>query len=99
MINLDERSLWWSEQDKLARVLSNKTPDEINELLEMYNYIFVLKYNKVTPLQRIVKVLTLTLIPFLLLTGCVKWVLTGDRFLDGWLQKIGFREWAKKWMF
>jgi hypothetical protein len=90
MIFTDERDIWFSDQDELASKLANKSHEDIFNILEDYKSILVVSGSpRYTATQRLIQLLSAPLIPFLILLMGVKWVLTGDKYLDSWLKRIG----------
>ena len=90
MINTDERNLWFSEQDDLACLLADKSQEEIFEILEDYKSILVKsRRSRYTAIQRSIQILTLPLVPILFLIMFIKWIFTGDKYLDSWFRKVG----------
>ena len=58
--------------------------------LHKYKSILVISGEpRYTAPQRLIQLLTAPLIPFLLIAMGVKYVITGDKYLDSWLMKIG----------
>lgn len=87
MIFTDEKEMWYSETEKLAEKLSNKTQREIQEILDESDVIALRsidrpKDNKI--LNRFVFILLF--VPLLLLSA-IKWIFTGDKYLDSWFKK------------
>jgi hypothetical protein len=90
MIFSDERNIWFSEQEDLAGRLANKSEDDIFEILEEYKSILVKKgKTRYTGMQRLIQILTIPLMPVLVILMFVKWVCTGDKYLDSWLRRLG----------
>jgi len=90
MIFSDERTLWADEQNELAILLANKSQDEVGEILEGYSKLLIKSSGrKERRLQRLVQLCTAPLLPILFLLMPIKWLLTGDKYLDSWLCKIG----------
>ena len=90
MIFTDERHIWDSDQEQLAKLLANKSYDEVYDELYRYKSIHVLCGEpRYTAPQRLIQLLTAPLIPFLFIVMGVKYVITGDKYLDAWLIKIG----------
>ena len=85
----DERTLWADDQDKLSVLLENKSRDAINDLLEDYKYLLVKdnKQDKSAKL-RVIQILTLPVIPLLIVLMPIKWILTGDKYLDSWMKWV-----------
>tara|TARA_R110000787_G_scaffold264649_1_gene370568 strand:- start:329 stop:634 length:306 start_codon:yes stop_codon:yes gene_type:complete len=90
MIFSDEKELWASEQETLAYLLANKSQSDIFDILNDYKSILVkVGKPKYTAAQRLIQILTVPLMPILLILMFVKWVLTGDKYLNSWLNRIG----------
>ena len=90
MIFSDEKELWFSEQDTLAHLLANKSHEEVFEVLDNYKSILVkVGKTKYTAAQRLIQILTIPLMPILVILMFVKWVFTGDKYLNSWLNRIG----------
>ncbi len=90
MIFTDERHIWHTEQEQLANSLANKSYDDVYNELENYRSILVFKGEpKYTAPQRLMQLLTVPLIPVLFVVMGVKYVITGDKYLDSWLRRIG----------
>ena len=90
MIFSDEKELWFSEQDTLAYLLANKSQEEVFETLDNYKSILVkVDKTKYTAAQRLIQILTIPLMPILVIMMFVKWVFTGDKYLNSWLNRIG----------
>lgn len=90
MIFSDERNIWNSEQEDLAELLANKNQDEIFDILDGYKSLLVkVGEPRYTTAQRLIQLLTIPLIPCLFLLMGVKYIITGDKYLDSWLCKIG----------
>ena len=90
MIFSDEKDLWFSEQDTLAHLLANKSQSDVFDILNDYKSILVkVGKPKYTASQRLIQVLTIPLMPILVILMFVKWVLTGDKYLNSWLNRIG----------
>lgn len=77
----DERQLWCSEVEDLARKLANKTEREVYEILQYEDIIELRSCDrpKTTILGRI-------LFPFVVITFLVvmpiKWIITGNSYFD-----------------
>ena len=90
MIFTHERHIWHAEQEDLAELLANKNHDEVYAILHKYKSILVVSGEpRYTALQRLIQLITVPLIPVLFVVMGVKYVLTGDKYLDSWLRKIG----------
>jgi len=90
MIFTDERHIWNSEQEDLAELLANKSYDEVYDILHKYKSILVVSGEpRYTAPQRLIQLITAPLIPVLFVVMGVKYVITGDKYLDSWLRKIG----------
>ena len=90
MIFTDERAIWNSEQEQLAELLTNKSYDEVYDELHKYKSVLVVSGEpRYTAPQRLIQLLTAPLIPFLVIIMGIKYVVTGDKYLDSWLRKIG----------
>ena len=90
MIFTDERHIWDLEQDNLAELLANKSYHEVYDELHKYKSILVVSGEpRYTAPQRLIQLLTTPLLPVLFVAMGVKYVITGDKYLDSWLRKIG----------
>ena len=90
MIFTDERNIWHSEQEDLANFLANKSFDEVYDDLNNYKSILVFSGEpRYTAPQRLMQLITAPLIPVLFVVMGIKYVITGDKYLDSWLRKIG----------
>ena len=90
MIFSDERNIWNSEQEDLAELLANKSRDDVYDELHKYKSILVVSGDtRYTAVQRAVQLLTAPLLPLLFILMGVKWIMTGDKYLDSWLCKVG----------
>lgn len=90
MIFSDERYIWSSEQEQLAELLANKSYDQVYDELHKYKSILVVSGEpRYTAPQRLIQLLTAPLIPVLFVVMGIKYVLTGDKYLDSWLRRIG----------
>ena len=90
MIFTDERVIFYSEKEHLAELLANKSFDEVCDELENYKAVLVnAGESRYTAPQRLVQLLTAPLIPVLFVVMGFKYVVTGDKYLDSWLRKIG----------
>ena len=98
MIFSDERMIYCDEQDQLSVELENKSRDEIYDILEGYSKILVedVDFNY-TALQRVIKLLCYFLVPLLFVVSLIKWVATGDRYIDSWVKRIGLTKLFKKY--
>ena len=86
----NRKTIYMQEQEYLADLLANKSRHEIYNILEEYDSIVLPILNqKYTPMQRAVQVLTIPTIPFLFILMGIKWIVTGDKYLNSWLCKIG----------
>ena len=90
MIFTDERAIFYSETEHLAELLANKNFDEVYDELENYKAVLVNAGEpRYSAPQRLVQLLTVPLIPVLFVVMGFKYVITGDKYLDSWLRKIG----------
>jgi len=90
MIFTDERNIWHSEQENLAELLANKNYDEVYDELQKYKSILVMSGgSRYTAPQRMIQLITAPLIPVLFVVMGVKYVITGDKYLDSWLRRMG----------
>ena len=89
MIFTDERSIWNNDQEELSELLANKSCEEVFDILEEYKYLLVKLDPRHTALQRLIQLLTSPLIPVLIIIMGIKYIVTGDKYLDSWLRKIG----------
>lgn len=99
MLINDERELWFSELEDLAVMLEGKTRDEILDILDENDVIAIKSGDvKSTMFQRIVR--TITFIPFVVilftLSG-IKFIITGDKYLNSWVKRAGVENWMKKY--
>jgi hypothetical protein len=90
MIFNDERAIYCDEQEEISIKFENKSRDEIYDMLEDYDKILILSGDvKYKWYERFGQVLTIPLIPILLLLVGVKWMVTGDQYLNSWCKKSG----------
>tara|TARA_R110002110_G_C12993706_1_gene675027 strand:- start:136 stop:441 length:306 start_codon:yes stop_codon:yes gene_type:complete len=86
----NRKTIYIQEQEDLAELLANKSRDDIYDILEGYSYLMLPTLNhKYTAIQRAIQVLTIPTIPFLIILMGIKWIVTGDKYLNSWLCKIG----------
>ena len=82
--------MYSDEIEDLADLLANKSRDDIYDILEAYDSVLVLTFTgKYTAIQRAIQILTIPTIPFLIILMGIKWIVTGDKYLNTWLCKIG----------
>lgn len=82
----DEKVMWYSDTERLAALLEDKSKEEIQEILEEHDVIKLRSIDrpKTTGFNRVA--LVIFFIPVLTVSG-VKWFLTGDRYLDSWAKQ------------
>ena len=91
-----ERSLFESEKVWLARALANKTENEIYEVLDEEPYVL---YRLPDPVPGSVwyrMLRTLVFVPAtlsLLSLSVVRYIMTGDRYLNAWADKYSAVRW------
>ena len=79
----DEREMWSADIEALAAQLSNKSNDEVEEILDAHDVIKLRSCDG--PKSTLVNRLALILfVPILILVTGIKWLCTGDRYLDSW---------------
>lgn len=90
MLFKGERVLWCAEVEKIASLMANKSAEEIEEILEQYDVVSIKAIDrpKESALRRLVKALLFIPVHLgaFLLMG-VKWLITGDQYLDSWIKR------------
>ena len=86
----NRKTIYSEEQEDLARLLANKTEMEIYYILEMYDSVLVATFtNKYTAIQRAIQILTIPILPLFFILMGIKWIVTGDKYLNPWFCKVG----------
>ena len=82
----DEKHMWYSDTEKLAEKLANRTEQQVQDILDTHHVIKLTTGDRpdVTALGRVTMVLLF--VPLVIAT-VVKWFLTGDRYLDSWVKR------------
>jgi hypothetical protein len=78
--------LWYAETEDLSHKLANKSARELQEIFDSGDIIELrtAKDKRVNTIGRLLSVPTFVLL--ILLSG-VKWLVTGDRYLDSWFKQ------------
>tara|TARA_B110000902_G_scaffold69158_1_gene81936 strand:+ start:378 stop:683 length:306 start_codon:yes stop_codon:yes gene_type:complete len=86
----NRKTIYSQEQEDIAALLANKSRDDIYDILEVYDSVLVLTFTgKYTAIQRAIQILTVPIIPLFFILMGIKWIVTGDKYLDSWFRKIG----------
>ena len=86
----NRKTIYNQKQENLSALLANKSRDDIYDILEGFEYVMLpILNNKYTAIQRAIQVLTIPAIPLFFILMGVKWIVTGDKYLDSWLCKVG----------
>jgi hypothetical protein len=82
----DERELWCSDVEDIAEKLANKDLHAVLDILEVNNVICLTSIDrpKTSALGRISSV---PVFAVLMVASLIKWVVTGDRYLDSWIKR------------
>ena len=89
----DEKQMWHADTELLAGRLANKTERQVQEILDEHDVIKLRSGERptVNVLGRILfPVVCLVLIPL----SAIKWVVTGDRYLDVYAKRFPWFECA-----
>lgn len=77
----DEKQLWHSDTEYLAKQLANKSTIEIQEILDQHDVIALSSTER--PGVNIIGRLLLPVVFIVVaLISIIKWIITGDRFID-----------------
>ena len=91
--------MYCDEREELSVELENKSRDDIYDILEGYNKILVVDADlNYSAMQRVIKLLCYLLVPILVIVSVVKWIATGDQYLNSWAKKLGLASWFKKYV-
>ena len=83
-------TIYNQEQEDLAALLANKSRDDIYDIIGGREYVMLPALDhKYTSIQRAVQVLTIPIIPLFFILMGIKWIVTGDKYLNSWLCKVG----------
>ena len=88
----DEKPMWYADTEMLAKQLSNKTEREVQEIFDKHDVIKLKSTKRPSASFMNRLVLVIVFIPLVILSF-IKWVVTGDRYLDSWVKKnraLGF---------
>ena len=86
----NRKTIYNQEQEDLAALLANKSRDDIYDIIEGFDSVMLPTLNhKYTAIQRATKLLTIPVIPLFFILMGIKWIVTGDKYLNSWLCKIG----------
>tara|TARA_R110000765_G_scaffold11095_1_gene35405 strand:- start:288 stop:593 length:306 start_codon:yes stop_codon:yes gene_type:complete len=86
----NRKNMYSNEIEDLADLLANKSRDDIYDILEAYDSVLVLTFTgKYTAIQRAIQILTIPTVPLFFILMGIKWIITGDKYLNTWLCKIG----------
>lgn len=91
----DEKYLWNADVEDIAGMVANKSKEDVLQVLDNYNVIKLtsIERPKVTAFNRFMFVLLF--IP-LATTASIKWMMTGDGYLDTWAKKYNVVGWIFK---
>ena len=86
----NRKTIYSQDQEDLAVLLANKSRDDIYDIIKGREYVMLPTLNhKYTVIQRAIQVLTIPIIPLFFILMGIKWIVTGDKYLNSWLCKIG----------
>jgi len=86
----NRKTIYNQEQEDLAALLANKSRDDIYDIIEGREFVMLPILNpKYTAMQRATQILTIPVIPLFFILMGVKWIVTGDKYLNSWLRKVG----------
>jgi len=86
----NRKTIYSQDQEDLAVLLANKSRDDIYDIIERREYVMLPILNhKYTAIQRAIQVLTIPTIPLFFILMGIKWIVTGDKYLNSWVCKIG----------
>ena len=91
---IDEKYMWYAETEYLATELANKTEQEVMDILNQHDIIRLDTMERKST-HTFGRILLVVLYPFLVLLACIKWVLTGDRYLDSWSKRLHLEKFFK----
>ena len=82
----DEKVLWWAETEALAARLADKNQQELLEIFEENDVVRIHSCDrpKISIFNRVMSIFTFPV--FIILMG-VKWLLTGDQYLESWCKR------------
>lgn len=85
----DEKYLWNADVEAIAEMIANKSKEDVLQVFDNYDVIKLtsIERPKVTAFNRLMFVLLF--IP-LATTAGIKWMMTGDAYLDTWAKKYVF---------
>lgn len=91
----DEKYLWNADVEAIAEGLANKSKEDVLQVLDGYNVIKLtsIERPKVTAFNRLM--FLLLFIPLATAAG-IKWMMTGDCYLDSWAKKYKPVSWIFK---
>lgn len=91
---LDEKHMWYAETEYLATKLANKSERDVLNILNQHDIIRLDSMER-KPTPVLGRLLFVVSYPILLLLVGIKWVLTGDRYLDSWVKRLRLEKFFK----
>tara|TARA_B110000977_G_scaffold50548_1_gene68655 strand:+ start:121 stop:429 length:309 start_codon:yes stop_codon:yes gene_type:complete len=89
MLFKDEQIMWFPEKENLIGRLANKSEREID--LEMRDSeVIILRLRDKPKAPAIGRILMPVIMIFFLILMFIKWVITGEKYLDSWCKKFKF---------
>ena len=86
----NRKNMYSNEIEDLADLLANKSRDDIYDILEAYDSVLVLTFTgKYTAIQRAIQILTIPTVPLFFILMGIKWIITGDKYLNSWICRVG----------
>ena len=86
----NRKTIYNQEQDDLSALLANKSRDDIYDIIEGREFVMLPTLNhKYTAIQRATQLLTIPVLPLFFILMGIKWIVTGDKYLNSWLCKVG----------
>jgi hypothetical protein len=85
----DEKHMWFVDTEILACELENKSKDEIQNILDQ-NDVITLKSGDRPNTSILGRTLFFPSFIILTIMGMIKWIITGDRYIDSLIKKYSF---------
>ena len=82
----DEKVMWYADVKMLAKELCNKSEREVMEVLAR-NDVIKLHSGKRPKQTALARLSQFVIVPILIPISFLKWIITGDRYLNSWCKK------------
>lgn len=85
----DEKEMWYADTEHLAAKLADKSQKEIQEILDDRDVIKLRSCER-SSISFLGRLSSIVVFPSLIILMAVKWLVSGDRYLDSWAKKYKF---------